>query len=247
MRRHAVESVGSLLLVFTVVCCVRGEAPLTPLAVGAVLAALVYAGGHVSGAHYNPAVTLASAVRGALPARDVPGYVLAQLAGGTAGGLLGRVVVPRTAVTPLTLTGGRVAPALVAELVVTFALAWVVLHVATSADHPGNSFYGLAIGATVLAGAVAVGGVSGGAFNPAVGLGACVGGLASWSALWVSVVADLAAGVLAALAFRAVERPAPAAVDAVARDADGVPAAVPAPRPAADAVTPAPAASPVAG
>jgi aquaporin Z len=90
----------------------------------------------------------------------------------------------------------------VAELVFTFALAYVVLNVATSKDHPNNSFYGLAIGFTILVGAVAVGAVSGGAFNPAVGLGLIVAGLAAWSMLWIYVVATVVGGGLAAIVFR---------------------------------------------
>ena len=103
----------------------------------------------------------------------------------------------------LTLSGRTLAAAFVAELLVTFVLAYVVLNVSTSKDHPNNSFYGLAIGFTVLAGAVAVGQVSGGAFNPAVGIGLVVAGLAGWSALLVYVVATLAGGAGAAYVFRA--------------------------------------------
>ena len=203
MRRVTTEFVGTFFLVLTVACSVRAGAALAPLAIGAVLAALVFAGGHVSGAHYNPAVTLAVLLRGGIALREVPGYVGAQVVAAVTAGALGRFLVPTAAGAPLSLAGDRVLAAVVAEALVTAALAYVVLNVATSSDHPGNHFYGLAIGFTVLAGAVAVGPVSGGAFNPAVAAGAASAGLVPWSLLWVHVVGDLVGGAAAAALFRA--------------------------------------------
>jgi aquaporin Z len=112
-------------------------------------------------------------------------------------------VIAPAHVTARTLSGHALVAALVAELLFTFALCYVVLNVATSRDHPDNSFYGMAIGFTVIAGAVAVGGISGAAFNPAVALGAATMGAFAWSTLWVYLVAEVVAGVLAGLAFRA--------------------------------------------
>jgi len=214
MRRYAVEFVGSFFLVLTICGAVLAKASLAPLAIGLALAALVYAGGHVSGAHYNPAVTVAVFLRGGLPGRDVAPYMLAQVLGSAAAATLARWMAgsPEQA---FSVTGKALAVAFTAELLVTFMLAYVVLNVATSASHPNNSFYGLAIGATVLGGAISVGGLSGGVFNPAVAVGVSVAGLISWSMLWVYMVANLAAGALAALAFRALnpaehEKPDPA-------------------------------------
>jgi aquaporin Z len=204
MRKYATELVGTFFLVFTICCSVRSGAPLAPLAIGAVLAAMVFAGGHVSGAHYNPAVTLAVFLRGRLPGHEVLPYWAAQVTGALLAAISARGVVDTGPVTAFSVSGGRLAAAFVAELLVTFALAYVVLNVATSKDHPNNSFYGLAIGFTVLAGAVAVGGVSGGVFNPAVAFGVSTAGLVSWSMLWVYLVANLAGGAAAAVAFRAV-------------------------------------------
>src|SRR5215212_1517355 len=178
MRRYITEFIGAFGLVLTIGCVVMGESNLAPVAIGAVLAALVFAGGHISGAHYNPAVTVAVWVRGRIGAVDAARYMLAQVAGGVLGAVLGRQVAGVPAPHALSLSGGRLGSAFLAELLVTFLLCYVVLNVATSKDHPDNSFYGIAIGFTVLAGAVAVGGVSGGAFNPAVGLGVCIAGLA---------------------------------------------------------------------
>ena len=93
--------------------------------------------------------------------------------------------------------------AFVGELLFTFALCYVVLNVATSKDHPDNSFYGLAIGFTVFAGAVAVGTISGGAFNPAVTIGAAVMQMFAWPTLWVYLLAQILAGIAAGAAFLA--------------------------------------------
>ena len=201
--KYATEAIGTLLLVFTVGAVTRGGSPLAPLAVGAVLMAMVYAGGHISGAHYNPAVTIAALVRRRIEMRDAVGYVVAQVAGGLLGAALVGVVVPQSSSAPLALSGHLLVAAFVAELLFTFALSYVVLNVATSDDHPGNSFYGLAIGFTVAAGAIAVGGISGGVFNPAVLIGGAAMGMFVGSTLWVYVVAQVAAGVAAGFAFRA--------------------------------------------
>jgi aquaporin Z len=201
MRKYAAEFIGTFFLAFTVCCAVLTAAPLAPLAIGAILVAMVFAGGHVSGAHFNPAVTLAVFLRGKLGARDVLPYMGAQLAGALLAAGVARLVVTAEPVA-FGVTGRELVSAIIVEVLITFALAYVVLNVATSKDHPNNSFYGLAIGLTVLAGAVAVGSISGGAFNPAVGLAATAAGLASWSMLSVYVLATLVGGAAAGLVFR---------------------------------------------
>ena len=201
MRRYATEFVGTFFLVFTVCAAVLSKAALAPLAIGAVLAAMIFAGGHISGGHYNPAVSLAAYLRGRLGLIDLAWYAGAQVVAGVVAALAAKYAVDAPA-DRLTLSGADVPRAFLVELLFTFALAYVVLNVATSKDHPNNSFYGLAIGFTVLAGAVAVGGVSGGAFNPAVGIGVLVAGLASVSLLWIYLVATLAGGALAGFVFR---------------------------------------------
>lgn len=201
MRRYAAELIGTFFLVFTICCAVLSAQPLAPLAIGAMLAAMVFAGGHVSGGHFNPAVTLAVFIRGKLEARDVLPYMASQLVGALAAAGIARFVVEASP-TAFSVSGRDLAAAVIAELLITFALAYVVLNVATSKDHPNNSFYGLAIGFIVLAGAIAVGGVSGAAFNPAAGLGVWLAGLADWSVLWVYVVATLAGGAAAGFVFR---------------------------------------------
>ena len=199
---YATEAVGTLLLMFTVGVCVRSGSPLAPLGVGAVLMALIYAGGHISGAHYNPAVTVAALIRRRIGAREAVGYAVAQVIGGVVGAELVRVVVP-TAGPVLAPSGAQLLAVFVAELVFTFALSYVVLNVATSRDHADNGFYGLAIGFTVTAGAVAVGGVSGAVFNPAVLIGGALLGLFAVPTLGVYLVAQLLAGAAAGAVFRA--------------------------------------------
>ena len=201
MQKYLVEFIGTFFLVLTVGMTViePGAGSLAPLAIGSALMIMVYAGGHVSGGHYNPAVTTAVWLRGRCPAADVPGYMISQLLGGGAAALLALYLKGNPVVTPKEID---VFPALVAELVGTFALAYVVLNVATAKATSGNSYYGLAIGFTVTVMAFALGGISGGAFNPAVAVGITVMHLAKTTDLWVYLVANLAAGALAAAAFK---------------------------------------------
>ncbi|HKP41736.1 MIP/aquaporin family protein [Mycobacterium sp.] len=199
--KYAVEMIGTLFLVFTIGASVRSGNPLAPLAIGAILMAMVYAGGHVSGAHYNPAVTLSVLVRRRIEVREAVGYWVAQLIGGLLGAALVSAVAPAQT-SPMALSGHAVIAAFIAELLVTFALCYVVLNVATSKDHPANSFYGLAIGFTVAAGAVAVGGISGGAFNPAVAIAGVAMGMFSGSMISMFFAAQAIGAVAAGLAFR---------------------------------------------
>jgi aquaporin Z len=202
-RKYAVEVIGTFFLVFTVTVSVLSHSVYTPLAAGGVLMVMVYAGGHISGGHYNPAVTMAALVRGRISGGDAVAYWVAQFVAGVLAGVIARAVVNPATVTALKPSGHILAATAVVELLFTFALCYVELNVATSKDQPNNSFFGLAIGFTVVAGAFAVGGISGGAFNPAVTLGAATGGLFAWSTLWVYIVVQAVAGIAAGLAFRA--------------------------------------------
>jgi aquaporin Z len=202
-RKYAVEAIGTFFLVFTVAACGFSHSTFTPLAAGAALMVMVYAGGHISGGHYNPAVTMAALWRRRIGPADAVAYWVTQVAAGVVAAAVARAVVNPPAVTTLHPSGHALAATAVVELLFTFALSYVVLNVATSKDQMGNSFFGLAIGFTVAAGAFAVGGISGGAFNPAVTLGAATGGLFAWSTLWVYLVVQLVAGAAAGLTFRA--------------------------------------------
>ncbi|TDD94132.1 MIP/aquaporin family protein [Actinomadura rubrisoli] len=204
MRSFITEFIGTFFLVLTVGCTVLAKAPMAPLAIGAVLMVMVYAGGHVSGAHYNPAVTLAVFLRGRIGLADAAYYWGAQMIAGVSAALTARYVVHPAEVAELSPSGRSLGTALVVETLFTLALAYVVLNVATSKDQPGNDFYGLAIGFTVAAGAFAVGGISGGAFNPAVATGAASIGMFAWSKIWIWLLAEFVGGAVAAAAFLAV-------------------------------------------
>ena len=204
--KYAVEAIGTFFLVFTVGAAVGSRSSLAPLGIGAVLMVMIYAGGHLSGGHYNPAVTLAALIHHRIGVRDAVAYWLSQIGAGLIAALVVRTVIDPTqtaAPATMTLNSPTLLAAFVVELLFTFALCYVVLNVATSKDHPTNSFYGLAIGFTVLAGAVAVGGISGGAFNPAVTFAGAVMQIFAWPTLWVYLVAQLVAGAVAGLTFLA--------------------------------------------
>ena len=197
-RKLAVEFVGTFFLVFTIGMAVANAGELAPLAIGAALMVMVFAGGHVSGAHYNPAVSLAVAVRGKMPGNELGAYCVTQIVAAVVAGLV--VILLGYDADKATDVAGA-GKMLVVEFLFTFALAWVVLNVATALGTEGNSFYGLAIGFTVAAGAFSVGSVSGGAFNPAVAVGAMLMGLLSWGDIWIYLLANLLGGVAAASLF----------------------------------------------
>ena len=203
MRRYLTEFIGTFGLVFTVGCAVMSGSALAPLAIGAVLMVLVYAGGHISGGHYNPAVSLGVFLRGKLPRSDVVPYWAAQFSAAFLAAWLARFTVHPAVIHLLSTSGAHaIFAAMLAEFFFTFALVYVVLNVATSSDQPNNGFYGLAIGFTVGAGAFAVGGVSGGAFNPAVAFGAMLMGLVGWGNFYIYLIGNVLGAVVAAFAFR---------------------------------------------
>lgn len=210
MRNYLTEFIGTFFLVLTIGLTVLGATPFAPLAIGASLMVMVYMGGHVSGGHYNPAVSLAVLMRGKMASvGEFFGYVVSQCAGALVAAVVVYFVVGQT-FAPAPAATASVSAAFLVELLYTFALALVVLNSAASAKTHGNSFYGIAIGFTVVAAAFAGGPISGGAFNPAVGVGpilvdALLGG-GSIANLWLYVVAPLAGGALAAATFGLQER-----------------------------------------
>jgi aquaporin Z len=201
MNKYIAEFIGTFFLVLTIGCTGvgAGAGVIAPLAIGAALMVMVFAGGHISGAHYNPAVTLGVLIRGKVNGADVVPYMVAQLAGAAVAALAVKFLRAGVAVTPIS---PHVGPALLAEFLFTFALVYVVLNAATAEGTSGNSFYGLAIGMTVMTGAFAVGDISGGAFNPAVALGICLLGISSWANIWIYLLAEFTAAVLAAIIFQ---------------------------------------------
>jgi len=200
MRKYLVEFIGTFFLVLTIgMVVLGGRGDFASLGIAAVLTVMIYAGGHISGAHYNPAVTLAVLIRGRIGVGEAVGYMIVQIIGGVAGALL---VTYFMAKLPEVLPQGNSFRAVVAEFLGTFALAYVVLYVATSKETAGNSYYGLAIGFTVMAMAYSFGSISGGAFNPAVAVGICIMQLAGWNDIWIYLVGCFGGGVLAGLIFR---------------------------------------------
>lgn len=209
MSKYLTEFIGTLFLVLTVCLTVLGQSPMAPLAIGCSLMIMVYMGGHISGGHYNPAVSLGAMLRGKLAASELLPYMVAQLLGAVVASLLGYVIMGQTFAPAPSPTASPVA-ALLVETLFTFALVLVVLNSACSEKTKGNSFYGLAIGFTIVVAAFAGGGVSGGAFNPAVGLGpTLVHGLmggGSFASVWLYLVGPFLGGALAAAVFKVQEQ-----------------------------------------
>ena len=202
-NKYVVEFIGTFFLVATIGFTVlkpNDAGAMAPLAIGSALMVMIFAGGHISGGHFNPAVTLAVFMRGRCPVADLIPYWVAQILGAGIAALIVLYMKGNPTVVASTLDIPR---ALMAEFLFTFALCYVVLNVATAKGTAGNSFYGLAIGFTVLVGAYSVGAVSGGAFNPAVAVGITMMGLSTVANIWVFLVANFAGGAVAAVAFRA--------------------------------------------
>ncbi len=210
MRAYLTEFIGTFFLVFTIGMAtqanlVSAQTGLPPIAIGSMLMVMVYMGGHISGAHYNPAVSLAMLIRGKLSLADFVPYIIAQLVGAFAAAAV-VYFIHGEAFGPAPAKGVSDIKAVLVEALYTFALALVVLNVATSKKTTNNSYYGLAIGFTVMAAAFAGGSVSGGAFNPAVGIGPLVfkslmGGTGI-EFLWIYIVGPLIGGALAAMVFK---------------------------------------------
>ena len=200
MKKYITEFIGTFFLVLAI--GLTG----TPIAIGAMLMVMVYMGGHISGAHYNPAVSIAMIIRGLLSVKEAINYILSQLSGAILAALLvnwlgGAVmeIAPRNSASVLQI--------LVVEAIFTFALVLVILNVATNPKTEGNSYYGLAIGLTIMAAAFAGGGISGGVYNPAVGMGpilvdAIMGDGNTLSNLWYYLVGPIAGAVLATYVYK---------------------------------------------
>ena len=200
MKNYITEFIGTFFLVLAI--GLTG----TPIAIGAMLMVMVYMGGHISGAHYNPAVSIAMIIRGLLSVKEAINYILSQLSGAILAALLvnwlgGAVmeIAPRNSASVLQI--------LVVEAIFTFALVLVILNVATNPKTEGNSYYGLAIGFTIMAAAFVGGGISGGVYNPAVGIGpilidAIMGDGNTLSNLWYYLVGPIAGAVLATYVYK---------------------------------------------
>jgi len=200
MPKYITEALGTFFLVLTIGCVVVSEIPYGPLAIAAGLMAVIYMGGHVSKAHYNPAITLAFYLSGGLPKKEVLPYLAAEMIGAILGALASFLVMGEAiAIAPAAEVS--IWQVLLAEILFSFLLALVILNVASASNLAGNEFYGLAIAMVVLAGAAGVGGVSGAAFNPAVGIAHNLFS-GNFSVMWYFIVAPCIGSSLAVPFFR---------------------------------------------
>jgi len=204
MNKYLTEFIGTFFLCLVAGVTVIREYPLAALSIGATLMVMVYMGGHISGGHYNPAVSLAALMRGALPSGQFVPYMVSQFLGAIAAGMLTGVFTGDV-MSPAPNPDVNILLAVLCEMIFTFALALVVLNTATSPKTQGNSYYGLAIGFTVFVGAAASANISGGALNPAVGAGlglvdGIMGG-APMKHLWIYLVGPFLGGALASAVY----------------------------------------------
>lgn len=205
------EFIGTFFLVLTIgMVVVGGALPTSVIAIGFALAVLVYMGGHVSGAHYNPAVSLGLFLSGKMSASEFGQYVVAQLLGGFAGAYASYFITGKT-FGPAPAQTASIPQALCVEILFTFMLMLVVFNVAVHEKTKGNSFYGLAIGGTIVAAAYAGGPISGGAFNPAVGIGPNLLNMmiaqAPISHIWIYIVGPCIGAVAAGAVYNMQREP----------------------------------------
>ena len=202
-KKLVVEFIGTFFLVLVV--ALTGN----PVAIGFILMAMVYMGGYISGAHYNPAVTtglwVSKKISGALALR----YIITQLFAGVTAAFVYDYIKNRLFV-PHPGMGVAMSVAFLVEALFTFALVTVVHHVAATDKTKGNQYFGLAIGMTVLAAAFAGGPISGGAYNPAVGVGPLLFDISHISSHWGTIViytvGPLVGGVFAGWVYRSISQ-----------------------------------------
>lgn len=207
-RKYVVEFVGTFFLVMTIcMTAVGGAGQLAPMAAGLMLIVIMYSGFHISGGHFNPAVSLAVYLRGKLNAGDVLPYIVGQFLGGTLAAMLAGFLVSSMGVPEVSPKELDIVPSLIAELLGTILFVYVFLNLTTVRKTAGNVFYGLALGCTLIATMYAFGGVSVGAFNPAIALSLTMANLTSWGSIWIFLVANFAGGVLAAFLSQYVNGP----------------------------------------
>ena len=205
LKKYIVEFIGTFFLVLTICMTTYSKvsADLQPVAVGSMLMVLIYSMGYLSGAQFNPAISLAIYLRGRINLKEMGFYWIAQILGAVAAAMITAVLIsakPPVGLIASTPQFFSMVPALIAEVLGSFALTWVILTVATSKALDGNNFYGLAIGFTVAALMYTLGSVSGSAFNPVVAIATCIVHLSTWNNLWIYMVGGLGGSVLATMA-----------------------------------------------
>jgi len=217
------EFLGTFFLIQSIIFSVNFQQELAALSIGSTLMVCIYAWGHVSGAHYNPAVSTACWVAGRIGVVEWVIYVLTQLIAGIISGFIGFALCEYecyACYASIQIDGGEGmytefdgGEGMYTEFLWTFLLASVVLNTATTCapGYKNNSFFGLAIGFTVVSGAIAVGGFTGGAFNPAVATGLNLGlTQIDWYEFkfsdWIkAIVFEFIGGILAGIIFMITE------------------------------------------
>lgn len=206
MKKYIAEFIGTFFLVLTIVLSVNNGTPkgFAPLAIGLALTGLIYALGHISRAHFNPAVTLAFYLRRKFDKKDIAPYIVAQLIGAILATFIGIYLLNNSpeATIPSNPRSLDILPSMLAEIIGTCLLCLVILQVATTRSIAGNGYYGVAIGFTVTGLAYIFGPISVGAFNPAVGLSFCIAEMAAWKDFWIYLIAGILGALLSVFAFR---------------------------------------------
>jgi len=207
MNKNITELIGTYFLVLTIGLAGKFAGGIAPLAIGSMLMVMVYMGGPISGAHYNPAVTLAAWMRKKISGSGALTYMLFQVIGSFIAALTVYIMFHAAMSPPSPAPGFHYClKPLIAEMIFTFALASVVLNVAMAKTSAGNNYFGMAIGRTVAASAFAAGPISGGAFNPSVAIGPTLmdtfTGGNSMACLWIYLVGPFSGGALAAIIYK---------------------------------------------
>jgi MIP family channel proteins len=216
-RSLVAEAIGTFALVFAGCGAIMVDAKTSALghvgvaiSFGLVIMVMIYAVGHISGAHFNPAVTLAFALSRHFPRARVPLYWAAQLTGALAAALVLRGSLGDVAHVGATLPSGSDAQAFLWEGVLTFFLMFVIMAVATDTRAVGEAA-AIAIGATVGLDAMFGGPITGASMNPARSLGPAIAA-STYTSIWVYLIAPIVGSALAAVTYQYVRAEAPATV-----------------------------------
>ena len=204
-QKLTTEFIGTFFLSLTIcTAAVYGSAgDYAPFGIAATLMVMIYAGGHISGAHYNPAVTVSIYLRGACEKDEVLPYIVSQVIAAVSAAIVVESLLFPDALSPEMADLGT--DAIVAELLFTFALAYVILNVATTESTSGNGYYGAAIALVVLAGAITVGSISLASFNPAVTSALIVSGKLAIADSWMHFVPQFVGAVMATYVYKSTQ------------------------------------------
>ena len=204
-QKLTTEFIGTFFLSLTIcTAAVYGSAgDYAPFGIAATLMVMIYAGGHISGAHYNPAVTVSIYLRGACDKDEVLPYIASQVIAAVSAAIVVENLLRPDELSPVAFELGT--DAVVAELLFTFALAYVILNVATTESTSGNGYYGAAIALVVLAGAITVGSISLASFNPAVTSALITSGKLSLADSWMHFVPQFVGAVMATYVYKSTQ------------------------------------------